>query len=209
MLTAHPALAIPNESPFAYRIFRSLSRSGQAGDLELAWRLIRETNRFRQWNLPAAEVQRLLDRCPPASYADLVRALFAAYARSRGKDHAGDKTTGNALWFTWLADHFPRSRFVHTVRDPREVCMSRVVQIFNKGGLPGAARHWRAHVAAARAASAALGDRMLEIRYEDLVSEPRAQLERLCGFIGVPFDVAMLDYGTSPEAIPRHSFDVH
>lgn len=87
--------------------------------------------------------------------------------------------------------------------------MSRVVQIFNTGGLPGAAHHWRAHVKAARAASAALGDRMLEIRYEDLVSRPQEQLERLCTFLGLPFEVAMLDHGASPEVIPQHRFDVH
>jgi GT2 family glycosyltransferase len=209
MLTAHPTLALPNESPFVYRTYRRLARQGQAHDLELAWRVIRETDRFRQWELPASEVQQLLDRRPPASYGDLVRTLFTAYAGWRGKQHAGDKTTGNALWFTWLAERFPGSRFVHIVRDPREVCMSRVVQTFNSGGLPGAARHWRDHVAAARAAAAVLGGRMLELRYEELVSDPGVQLERLCGFIGIPFDPAMLDYGLSPDVIPQHGIDVH
>ncbi len=209
MLSAHPGLAIPDESPFVYQTYRLLANRGQLDDLDLAWRLIHESDRFRQWGLPSAEVQRLLSDHPPTCYADLVRALFAAYARWRGKQQSGDKTTGNALRFTWLAVHFPASRFVHLLRDPREVCMSRVVQIFNNGGLPGAARHWRAHVAAARAASAVLGDRMLEVRYEALVSEPREQLERLCAFIGIPFNDSMLSYSESAEAIPRHDPGVH
>jgi hypothetical protein len=209
MLNTHPGLAIPDESPFVYRTYRLLANRGQLADLDLAWRLIRESDRFGQWGLPSAEVQRLLDDHPPTHYAELVRALFAAYARWRGKQHSGDKTTGNALRFTWLAARFPASRFVHLLRDPREVCMSRVVQIFNTGGLPDAARHWRAHVAAARAASAVLGDRMLEVRYEELVSEPREQLERLCAFIGIPFDDSMLNHSESSQAIPLHSPDVH
>jgi hypothetical protein len=209
MLTAHPALAIPDESPFVHATYRALAASGQAADLALAWRLIHESDRFRQWGLPAAEVERVLHDHPPSSYPELVRALFAAYARWRGKDHSGDKTTGNALLFPWLADRFPQSRFVHIVRDPREVCMSRVVQIFNTGGLPGAARHWRAHVRAARAASASVGERMLEVRYERLVSSPREQLERLCSFLGLAFEPTMLEHASSDEAIPRHEFDVH
>jgi hypothetical protein len=209
MLTAHPALAVPNESPFVFRTHRQLEWRGQENDVELAWRLIRETPRFHQWEMPVGEAERLLEQHPPTSYADLVRTLFAAYARWRGKDLSGDKTTGNALWFQWLAERFPTSRFVHIVRDPREVCMSRVVQIFNSGGLPGAARHWRDHVAAARAAAVVLGDRLLEVRYEELVREPAAQLERLCEFVGIPFDPAMLDHGASPEVIPQHRFDVH
>lgn len=209
MLTANPTLALPNESPFIYRTYRSLVQRGESDDLDAAWRAIRETDRFRQWELPVREVERLLQRHPPRTYSDLVRTLFAAYARWRGKERSGDKTTGNALWFTWLAERFPTSRFVHVVRDPREVCMSRAVQIFNTGGLPGAARHWRRHVAAARAAATVLGDRLLEVRYENLVAEPRTQLERICAFLGIPFDVAMLDYGASPEVIPQHRFDVH
>ena len=169
MLTAHPALAVPDESPFIYDMHQRLARDGRLDDLELAFRLVCESNRFKQWRLPAAEVQELLDRVPARSYAELVCALFAAYARSRGKEHCGDKTTGNALRFTWLGELFPRSRFVHVIRDPREGCMSRAVQIFNVGALPGAARHWRAHVAAARAAAATLGDRMIEIRHLESV----------------------------------------
>ncbi len=209
MLNAHPAVAVPDESPFVHQTHLRLVGAGEQGNIELAWRLIRESNRFRQWRLPAAEVQALLDRTPPRSYAELVRALHAAYARSRGKPHSGDKTTGNALRFTWLAELFPDSRFVHVIRDPREVCMSRTVQIFNNGSLPGAARHWRAHVLAARTAAPRLGDRMIEIRYEQLVSSPRAHLEQLCAFIGIPFDSAMLEYGDEPDALPRHGQDVH
>lgn len=209
MLNAHPGLAIPDESPFVYETYRLLAKRGQLDDLDLAWRLIRESDRFGQWGMPSAEVEQLLSDHPPTGYADLVRALFAAYARWRGKPHSGDKTTRNARRFTWLAAHFPASRLVHLLRDPREVCMSRVVQIFNTGGLPGAALHWRAHVAAARAASDVLGDRMLEVRYEELVRAPREQLERLCAFIGIPFDDSMLSHSKSSEAIPRHNVGVH
>lgn len=209
MLTAHPALAVPNESPFVYRTYRDIARQGREGDVALAWQLLQETSRFKQWRLPPEEVERTLAEHPPASYGDVIRGMFAAYARWRGKQHAGDKTTANALWFPWLAAQFPASRFVHVLRDPREVCMSRVVQIFNNGGMAGAARHWRAHVSAAREAMPALGDRILEIRYEELIAAPRPQLERLADFLGIGFDAGMLDYGRATDVLPQHGQDVH
>jgi hypothetical protein len=174
MLTAHPELSIPNESPFTFRTYRDMARRGQEGDVALAWQLLQETSRFKQWRLPVEEVEAMLREHPPGSYADLIRSIFAAYARWRGKPHAGDKTTANALWFPWLAEQFPASRFVHVLRYPRVVCMSRAVQIFNSGGIVGAAEHWRSPVAAAREAMPALGDRILEIRYEQLIAAPES-----------------------------------
>ncbi len=209
MLTAHPALAVPNESPFVRLVHRVLEGQGRLYDLDAALGMIRGHTRFRQWGLPAAEVEEVLRKHPPSSYDDLVRGLFAAYAQWRGKPHSGDKTTGNALYFEWLATRFPGSRFVHVVRDPRAVCMSRAVQIFNQGGLPGAARHWRSRVAAARAAATTLGDRLLEVRYERMVADPETELERLCAFVGLPFDRALLDHGRSVEVLPQHGQDVH
>jgi len=209
MLTAHPELAVPNESPFVRLVHRGLTGQGRLHDLDAAWLMIRNHTRFRQWRLPPEEVEQLLREHPPTSYDDLIRTVFAAYARWRGKRHSGDKTTGNALYFEWLAERFPGSRFVHMIRDPRAVCMSHSVQIFNHGGVPGAARHWRSRVAAARGAAPALGDRLLELRYEQLVTNPEEELERLCSFIGLPFDAALLDYGQSVEVLPQHDQDVH
>jgi len=35
----------------------------------------------------------------------------------------------------------------------------------------------------------------ITVRYEDLVSDPRAVMTRVCGYLGVPFEPGMIDYG--------------
>jgi hypothetical protein len=45
-------------------------------------------------------------------------------------------------------------------------------------------------------------ERLLEVRYEDLVTRPASELARICAFIGVEFDANMLRYHESVQQYP-------
>jgi hypothetical protein len=46
----------------------------------------------------------------------------------------------------------------------------------------------------------------MEIRYEDLVTEPQSQLEAITRFLSIPFDASMLRYfERTPERLKEHS----
>jgi hypothetical protein len=205
MLDAHSDLAVPDESFFVHSVRRRISQWGYADDVDLAWHVIRTNRFFRHWGVDAATIERVLDRDRPADYADLLRAMFAAYAEHQGKPHAGDKTTDNALYFDWLGDAFPQSRFVHIVRDPREIAMSLALQSWNFRGVAGAAHRWVEHVGAARRAAVSLGPRYLEVRYERLVAEPERELRRICDLAGLAFEPGMLDYRDGALPDPHHA----
>ncbi len=68
------------------------------------------------------------------------------------------------------------------------------------------AARWRTEILAARRLGAHVGDRYLELRYEDLVTEPERELRRVCEHASLPWEPAMLDYpGTSDVAsLPGH-----
>jgi hypothetical protein len=58
-----------------------------------------------------------------------------------------------------------------------------------------AALWWRWHVLPGRTSGAALGLGLyLELRYEALVADPEGECRRLCDFLGVTFDPAMLRF---------------
>jgi hypothetical protein len=201
MLTAHPLVAVPHEAAFLRRVFQIIHARGKTRDLNLAWNEIRKDHSFRRWRLDEEAVHEALAEYPPASYPDLIRTLFAAFAASRGKSLSADKTPRNTLIFRLLGDMFPGSHFVHVLRDPREVAMSLAVQHWSTGGIARAAMTWRFHVSHAKVAAAELGDRLLEVRYEDLVTRPERELEALCALGGIPFDPAMLDYPDSRDVL--------
>ncbi len=128
-------------------------------------------------------------------FRDLIESFLAPLHARSGKTFVAEKTPANALYFVELSVLFPRSRFVHILRDPRDVVASLTRMDWRdaKSGerLPitasvaGAALGWRDHVAAARRARDS-GAPVHDLVYEALIADPAATLARLFGFLGVP-----------------------
>jgi hypothetical protein len=75
-------------------------------------------------------------------------------------------------------------------------------------GVHAAVATWVHSVDCARRAQRRLpADAFLEVRYEDLVTDPRPQLERLCAFLGEEFEEAMLEPHLLAERLPRRQRD--
>ncbi len=102
----------------------------------------------------------------------------------------------------WILERFPEARFIHVIRDGRDVvCSMRQhpdrrwvdgawVKVHRPLSLDQYARRW---VLDTEAGMAHRGDpRYLEVRYEDLVQDPAGVLEGLLQRLGESFDPAML-----------------
>jgi hypothetical protein len=200
MLNSHPSLAIPDESHFIIDVHRSAAaRRDPATALGKAL----SHRRFARWGLDPALVWRLAEQAPPRCYAEAMTVIFAAYAQREGKPRWGDKSPPYAAHLPLLAELFPLARFVHVIRDGREVAASLAAHRWAPTTPIACASYWRAQAGAAREAGWKLGPgRYLEVRLERLIAEPDATLRRVCEFIGEPFDRKMLDYrGRAQESV--------
>ncbi|MGH2727706.1 MAG: sulfotransferase family protein [Actinomycetota bacterium] len=200
MLDAHRELAIPPESHFIPAMWRVRRRYGHPGPVD-ASRMASDvvsTFRFGEWGIPADAVRRRVDTLERPSFADAIDAVFLAYAGEHGKSRWGDKTPNYALDLALLADLFPDARFVHLVRDGRNVALSLLQMPWWPNTLPEAAQVWSHWTRKARSDGRALGpERYLEVRYEDLVDDPGASLRSVCAFAGLPYREEMLAYPES------------
>ena len=70
------------------------------------------------------DLEALYAKSDKASYADFVASLFDFYAQREGKDLAGEKTPSNVRLIPVLHELWPKARFLHLIRDGRDVCMS-------------------------------------------------------------------------------------
>ncbi len=192
MLNAHSEIAVPPESRFVVELYRT----GETSVEDFLFRLARHP-RFQTWELPIDAVQAQFGGRATAPYHELIEAVYRAYAAARNKMLWGDKTPRYVLDIDLLAGLFGDSRFIHVVRDGRNVALSYADMPFGPKTVAGAADRWQTRVQAGREAGSSLPPaRYTELFYERLVAAPEQELRKLCTFIGVSFEPGMLEYGT-------------
>jgi len=203
MLDSHPDLAIPGESHFIPGLWRNRERYSPSGVLDpvaLAQAAV-ATPQFRRWGIDAEPILAFARARPEASFADVIAALFEGYAAQQDKSRWGDKTPQYVRSIGLLARLFPDARFIHIVRDGRDVALSFLSFGWGPSTIWHAALRWKRDVEAGRRQGSSIGaERYLEVRYESLVKETRESLRRIAGFAELPFDEHMVEHHRGTES---------
>jgi hypothetical protein len=190
MLDAHPELAIPPETHFIPAVIRAVRRDRSADQVAHA---MTKHRRWADFGLDADELRERVRALDPLEAGPALRAFYEMYAAGQGKPRWGDKTPGYATRMRRIQRALPEARFVHVIRDGRDVVVSRNRR--SRDPLPAdvAARRWKRRVISTRRRAEGV-EHYIEVRYEELVGEPEATLRRVCAFVELPFGEAMLRY---------------
>lgn len=215
MVAAHPLIAITREThwiPGFYRRRRALTEDGRVTPA-LVDKLF-EHPRFAQLRTSRERLCRMLAKRPDMTYATLVSQMFDHYGERQGKPLVGDKTPTYVREIPVLAELWPATRFVHLVRDGRDVYLSlrnwRKVDkaagafaTWRSDPSTTAALWWKALVGLGRQdGRGAAAGRYCELAYEALVLEPDPQCRTVAQFLGVAYSATMHRYyaGRTVEA---------
>ena len=136
---------------------------------------------------------KVLEGCRSAG--DFQRILMESIAAEQGASRWAECTPTNAFYMDAIKTAFPDARFVHMVRDGRDVALSLAQQNWirpyhwdrNRHHVP-AAVYWEWTVRAGKAGGKAAGVDYLEVRFEDLVRDTAKALARIGEFIDHPMD---------------------
>lgn len=219
-------IAIPTETHFIPLFDRYAFLAGNLQNLRAKARLLKAIYAFLEIWLTRAEVERNFDDMiqhsllatyvdfeqiinDSHSYTEMVHAIYERYAMLKGAEHYGDKSA--------FFQHIPlelidravnhQAKFIHIVRDGRDVCLSWMKLSVGPENLAIAARAWREHFAGKSQWGTLHPDRYCEIRYEDLLESPEQETRRICEFIGIEFKSNMLQFhqGEMAQAIANSS----
>ncbi len=106
----------------------------------------------------------------------------------------GDKNPVYSFFFNTLMKKFSGAKMIFIVRDPRQQFVSLKKFDFEMTIPFLQAARWRIVTQRMLKAQALFPDRIVLVRYEDLVSDPEKILRGICRFLGTDFDPEMLLY---------------
>lgn len=219
-------IAIPTETHFIPLFDRYAFLAGDLQNPRARIRLLKAIYAFLEIWLTRAEIERNFDEMlqhsllathgdfeqiirESHSYAEMVLAIYERYATLKGAEYYGDKSAFFQHIPLERIDHAvnQQAKFIHIVRDGRDVCLSWMKLMVGPKNLAIAARAWRDHIVGKRQWGTLHPDRYCEIRYEDLLENPERETRRICEFIGIEFKSEMLQFhqGEMAQAIANSS----
>ncbi|MDX1617388.1 MAG: sulfotransferase [Balneolaceae bacterium] len=200
ILQRHPEIDIPPESHGA--IPNSVKKFYRYGGLDwqdlvnvVLGEFLSDAH-FGLWEIDLSEARRraltLEDR--EKSLARIIDLIYREHMETHKPDAVrwGDKSPFNTLRLEWVRKVFPSARYVHIIRDGRDVVSS-----FLKSGLMDdinrACRRWNMALDESERHAKRSGTAVLTLYYEQLVKEPEEQVKRTCRFLDIDFVETMLN----------------
>jgi len=191
MLDTHPEMAIPLETHFVPDLIKA--RRWERADASRLAEVITTHRRWGDFHLDAGELTRRIEAIEPLEIGEVVRTFYTLYAEQQGKPRWGDKTPGYVREMIRIEHVLPEARFIHLIRDGRDVALSVLARDWGPDTVEGAARRWKKRVLRGREQASRLPN-YIEVRYEDLILDTEATLLRVCEFVELDFDESMLRY---------------
>jgi hypothetical protein len=203
MIDAHPRVSIPPETGFLPEIIRGVR--GSELSPESLFTMIREFETWNDFHISEEALAEEVRGTIPFSAADGVRAFYRLYARRFNKPLWGDKTPNYGLHLEEIGRLLPEARFIHIIRDGRDVAASiRDLWFAPSKDFADLARDWEWRVRTIRAQGESYPF-YLEIRYEHLLSDTEENLREICSFLEIPFHPRMTTYYLlSPLRLQEH-----
>jgi hypothetical protein len=213
MLDSHSQIAIPFESfvllDYAKRVKSDYNNLTEVEDKVNFLDSILHGKGIGEWDPKIEATDINIDLC--TDYTSTIEQIFSAYAKKCGKNIWGDKTPSYTPNMHLLYQYFPNSKFIHIIRDGRDVAISNRQQVWGQSSLSLIIEDWKQVVSCTRKVGAVLGDKYLELRFEDLITTPKDTLTRVLDFLNLPFENSVLrkEGGAVDHLLPERSQSFH
>jgi len=192
---AHPQCLCTPESQFVIYALRKIDRPLEEIKLGDVYKRIQRYYRYKFWGIELND-HSLIQQDGKHAYPKLIERLVRLYGKKIGKPEFSiwaDHTPNHIKYIRTLFTLFPQAKLVHLVRDGRAVAASIIPLDWGPNTIVSAAHWWMEYLSFGLAAESHWGpDRILRMRYEDILAEPEKHLQMICRFVGIDYQHKML-----------------
>ncbi len=208
ILNAHSQIAIPEEGTFLIPLLKkgNLRHPLSGTALSALVSYLSQNPQLKLWACDLEAYLSELARKESISLGRLIDDLYSIYARQNGKTIWGDKTPPFFRKVDIFHSLFPQARFIHIVRDGRDVFDSWRKIDQTKGNVSTIALDWCYKLSRIeRSFSGIPESNKMTLRYEDLLQRTEESVRLVCRLLDVPFEAGMLEfYRSSHKYIGTH-----
>ncbi len=191
MLDSHPNIAIGRETYFMKGVEHLFGDSNDNDPQHIEY--VRR-GWYERYGLKREEFANYIRRFLYEFYSD--------YARKQNKIRWGDKTPAHTLHCELMYEIFPDAQFIHIVRDPRAVVLSRS-RWKTSSTIEDIASEWqRENDRVANLGSRLASGSYLRIHYEDLVLHSELTMKKVLSFLGEEWCESVLSH----EEVETHKY---
>lgn len=219
LLTSNPEIFIPTECGFMIHLYDKYKYF--KFDKEIVLEFIDDVVKCKKFELWKLNKNSLLQYCiarKPNNYKELSSCVYEYYGKINYPNCTiwGDKNNYYLNYIKDINKIFPNARFIHIIRDGRDVACSykdmyKLKDIKYAPNLPtnieDIANEWKNNICTIRESFNYLNwNNVLEIRYEDLVKDKNNTLKEICNFLEINYTNSMLDfykYNLEKELVPK------
>jgi len=161
-------------------------------------------NQLGEWKISVTQ-NWLHETISVRSLPAVIKSIFTAEAHAHGKSRLFVKENQAYHLAAFYLAHFKDCRFVHLVRDPRDMALSWKLSVNHPGGVVRAARVWQTDQNLTMILESCIKDtnRFYRIRYEDLLGNSKNTLKELCEFLNIDIEENMLFFNENGHT--RHN----
>jgi len=216
ILSGSPNISIPPESyrlPFSIKKFHIYNNRDWPEIVAAVLEEFKSCKEFYTWDINLETVQSRLENIDESkrTLSNIFDELYCTYSEKHNPESQkwGDKTPMNTLYLDWIKSAFPQSKFVHIIRDGRDV-VSSYLKMERYPTISEAAKRWSSSVSLAQIFGSKIGNNYMEIRYEDLVEDPEKEINEVCSFLDIHYHSEMLEQTSQVDKLgdtdkPHHS----
>lgn len=213
MLNEHSRLHVPRESWFITPLMNSLPSDSplHSDQITEAFNIITSHERWNDWDISNKVLYDIFASLKNPHLSDVIEAIFRYSAKKAAKPRWGDKTPNYIQEIKRIRRIFPNAKFIHIIRDGRDVCLSLMRVKWHGDSIIDYARYWKKMVTHGIVDGRALGlENYCEIKYEDLVLNTKKVLRQICLFLGEEYQEEMTTfYKRSTDEVAPWEKNIH